>query len=87
MINGILARNSIASPQLVDYRFQSAILGITSPSDFLAALGPNPCQRYTDPTENQFCLDLLANSQFVATSKATSARMKLDVWQWDVARM
>ena len=65
-MNGILARNSIASPQLVDYRFQSAILGITSPSDFLAALGPNPCQRYTDPTENQFCLDLLANSQFVS---------------------
>jgi hypothetical protein len=61
-----LASNSIASPQLVDYRIQSAVLGITSPSDFLAALGPNPCQMYTDPTENSVCMELLANSQFVA---------------------
>ncbi|KAG4431565.1 hypothetical protein IFR05_012959 [Cadophora sp. M221] len=65
VMKGLLASNSIASPQLVDYRIQSAILGITSPSDFLAALGPNPCQAYTDPTENKYCLDLLANSQFV----------------------
>jgi hypothetical protein len=65
-MNGILASNSIASPQLVDYRIQSAILGITSPSDFLAALGPNPCQIFTDPTENASCVELLANSQFVA---------------------
>ena len=64
-MHGILASNSIASPQLVDYRIQSAILGITTPSGFLAALGPNPCQRYTDPTEHNFCVELLANSQFV----------------------
>ncbi|KAK2011426.1 hypothetical protein LZ32DRAFT_336358 [Colletotrichum eremochloae] len=64
-MNGILASNSIASPQLVDYRIQSAILGITTPSDFLAALGPNPCQVYTDPAENDSCVKLLANSQFV----------------------
>lgn len=66
MVNGILASNSIASPQLVDYRIQSAILGITTPSDFLTALGPNPCQIYTDPTEYDTCVDLLANSQFVS---------------------
>ncbi len=65
-MNAILASNSIASPQLVDYRIQSAVLGITSPSDFLAALGPNPCQTYTDPTENSVCMELLANSRFVA---------------------
>jgi len=65
VINGILASNSIASPQLVDYRIQSAILGITTPSDFLAALGSNPCQTYTDPTEHDTCVELLANSQFV----------------------
>ena len=62
----MLASNSIASPQLVDYRIQSAILGLTTPSDFLAALGPNPCQIYTDPEENKYCVDLLANSQFVS---------------------
>lgn len=65
-MNGILESNSIASPQLVDYRIQSAILGITTPSDFLAALGPDPCQIYTDPTEYNSCVELLANSQFVA---------------------
>jgi hypothetical protein len=65
-MKGILASNSIASPQLVDYRIQSAILGITNSSDFLAALGPNPCQIYTDPTEHSTCLELLANSQFVS---------------------
>jgi len=64
-MKGILASNSIASPQLVDYRIQSAILGITNSSDFLAALGPNPCQTYTDPTEHNFCVELLANSQFI----------------------
>ena len=65
-MNGLLASNSIASPQLVDYRIQSAILGITTPSDFLAALGPNPCQNFTDPTEHDSCVELLANSQFVS---------------------
>ncbi|KAL2061851.1 hypothetical protein VTL71DRAFT_7229 [Oculimacula yallundae] len=65
VMKNILASNSIASPQLVDYRIQSAILGITNSSDFLAALGPNPCQTYTDPTENHYCLELLGNSQFV----------------------
>ena len=64
-MNGLLASNSIASPQLVDYRIQSAILGLTTPSDFLAALGPDPCHIYTDPTENAYCVQLLANSQFV----------------------
>ncbi|KAK3312841.1 hypothetical protein B0H66DRAFT_568988 [Apodospora peruviana] len=66
VINGILATNSIASPQLVDYRMQTAILGITSPSAFLAALGPNPCQIYTDATEHATCVALLANSAFVS---------------------
>ncbi|KFY68212.1 hypothetical protein V496_01234 [Pseudogymnoascus sp. VKM F-4515 (FW-2607)] len=66
VINGILATNSIASPQLVDYRMQTAILGITSPSDFLAALGANPCQIYADPTEHDTCVELLANSEFVS---------------------
>ena len=66
VMNGILATNSIASPQLVDYRMQTAILGITSPSDFLAALGPDPCQTYTDPTEHDTCVSLVANSEFVS---------------------
>lgn len=66
VMNGLLESNSIASPQLVDYRIQSAILGITTPSDFLAALGSDPCQMFTDPTEYSTCVDLLANSQFVA---------------------
>lgn len=65
VMNGILASNSIASPELVDYRIQSAQQGITSPSDFLAALGTDPCQMFTDPTEYSSCVDLLANSQFV----------------------
>lgn len=45
---------------------QTAILGITSPSDFLAALGANPCQIYADPTEHDTCVELLANSEFVS---------------------
>ncbi len=44
---------------------QSAILGITTPDDFLATLGTNPCDTYTDPEENGYCLELLANSEFV----------------------
>jgi hypothetical protein len=64
-MQGILSSNSIASPQLVDYRIQSAILGITTPDDFLATLGTNPCDTYTDPEENSYCLELLANSEFV----------------------
>lgn len=67
VINGVLASNSIASPELVDYRIQSAILGITSPADFLAAAGDNPCDGlFTDPSEHATCVDLLANSDFVA---------------------
>jgi hypothetical protein len=67
VINGVLASNSIASPQLVDYRIQSAILGITSPADFLATLGANPCDGlFTDPSEHATCVDLLAKSDFVA---------------------
>jgi hypothetical protein len=50
----------------VDYRMQTAILGITSRSDFLAALGPDPCQTYTDPEEHDTCVALLANSDFVS---------------------
>jgi len=64
-MHGILDSNSIASPQLVDYRLQSAIMGITTPAEFLATLGTNPCDEYTDPTENNYCMELLANSQFV----------------------
>lgn len=60
-----MASNSIASPQLVDYRMQSAMLGITTPTDFLATLGTDPCQVYSDPTEYNYCVDLLANSEFI----------------------
>ncbi|KAM7214724.1 hypothetical protein V8F06_009889, partial [Rhypophila decipiens] len=66
VVNGILPSNSIASPDLVDYRIQSARLGITSPAEFLAALGPDPCSTYTDPSEHDICLELLSNSEFVA---------------------
>lgn len=66
VMQGILASNSIASPQLVDYRIQSALLGLTSPSDFLTALGSDPCLTYTDPSEHDFCVQLLANSRFVS---------------------
>ncbi|KAG4418276.1 hypothetical protein IFR04_008552 [Cadophora malorum] len=66
VMNGILATDSIASPQLVDYRFQTVLLGITNPSDFLAGLGPTPCQTYTDPTEYNTCVELLANPDFVS---------------------
>lgn len=40
-------------------------MGITTPTDFLVALGTNSCQTYTDPTEYGYCLDLLADSGFV----------------------
>ncbi|KAL2068483.1 hypothetical protein VTL71DRAFT_16581 [Oculimacula yallundae] len=66
VINGLLESNSLANPQLVDFRIQSAILGVRTPSAFLAALGPDPCQNYTDPEENKYCVDLFANSQFVS---------------------
>jgi outer membrane lipoprotein SlyB len=67
VINGVLASNSIASPQLVDYRIQSAILGIISPADFLAALGANPCDGlFTDSSERATCVDLLSKPDFVA---------------------
>ncbi|KAM7217991.1 hypothetical protein V8F06_006674 [Rhypophila decipiens] len=65
VVNGILATNSIASPELVDYRLQTALLELTSPADFLAALGADPCASYTDPDENAACRLLLANEELV----------------------
>lgn len=50
----------------MDYRIQSAQLGITSPSEFLAALGSNPCDVYTDPEEHATCLQLVSDSQFIS---------------------
>ncbi|KAK4207994.1 hypothetical protein QBC37DRAFT_454014, partial [Rhypophila decipiens] len=67
VVNGILATNSIASPALVDYRLQTALLELTSPADFLAALGADPCARYTDPDENAACRLLFANEELVAS--------------------
>lgn len=58
--------NSIASPQLVDYRLQTAQLGITNTSGFLAALGPDPCHIFAEGDEYNTCVYLLGNSDFVS---------------------
>lgn len=49
----------------MDYRLQTALLELTSPDDFLAALGADPCQRFTDPGERESCVGLVANSEFI----------------------
>jgi len=59
----------------VDYRIQSALLGLTSTSDFVAALGPNPCEAYTDPAEQSSCMALLADSQFMSQLAAVTRDM------------